>query len=286
MSCTDFLLSILASLLASILFAGIAISLYLLWLILRRRNIRQFFGIVEQDRIDVFVSGMWVNKAYSSKPRNWNVPRLREINYQNIAVSALEISEAHSLQFMFQDVFRKFVDRFAGLGRLQVTDVELRVKPSPPEQHFTEREDSFIAIGGVSFSGAASFIESSLNPQAHFQRDSNDGNLFVRVNGVGDFRGLAGLGFLVRIVDHQKRRTVFYAAGLGTSGTCGPVYFLRQNWKELYARYGAMKDFYIVFQTGADHRRSLVVSETPYPHPSWKRIASSWLGSIRSRLET
>lgn len=284
MTWSDFFWGAVASLVASFVFAGIAILAYWLWLIPRRRDIRKFFGITRQTELNVYISSLWADTVFDIQPTDWNFPRLPRLSYFNNAVAAPEMREAYALQFLFQDVFRKLLNRFKGLGHFQLADVQIRVEPSPSEQQFSGRkEGSFIAMGGPSFSGAAKFIQNNLNPIVRFRITS--GLPYLTVEGVGDYRGDGGLGFLERIVDQETGCTIFHAAGLGTPGTCCPVYFLRQNWRKLYRQYGLKKNFYIVFQTESDYSKFQILSQTTYPHPIWKQMLLSWFRRVLDKLE-
>jgi len=69
-------------------------------------------------------------------------------------------------------------------------------------------------------------------------------------------------GFVERIVDHEQKRCVFYAAGLSELGTVGAAHFLATEWARLYRKYGGDTSFLVMLRFDqTDYRRWSVVFE-------------------------
>jgi len=69
-------------------------------------------------------------------------------------------------------------------------------------------------------------------------------------------------GFIERIVDHEQKRCVFYAAGLSELGTQGAANFLATEWARLYRKYGDGTSFLVMLRFDpADYKHWSIVFE-------------------------
>lgn len=55
-------------------------------------------------------------------------------------------------------------------------------------------------------------------------------------------------GFIQRVLDNKNNRAIFYIAGLSENSTAGSVYFLANNWKKLFDKYGSDTPFLILLR--------------------------------------
>jgi hypothetical protein len=260
MTCSDFLYSALASLLASFVFVFLGVCLYALLFTPQRRRIRAFFGLEGHSELRVYISRIQVLNQGSVGVEGVPLP------YQNVAVDSYEMYEAMSLQFLFRDFLRSIFNRFARLGNFHISDVNVSVYPSPIQQDLQTEQGPFIAIGGPAYTGAARFVEAEFRPEVRCE------GVAIRVNdrlyGEGDGRW----GFIQRIIDQPRDRTIFYVAGLGTFGTVAAAHYLRSNWRQLHSWYGSRTAFYVlVWGPGPDYRNCAVVSQTPVRSQIWRQ---------------
>jgi len=69
-------------------------------------------------------------------------------------------------------------------------------------------------------------------------------------------------GYLERIYDHEKQRSLFCAAGISELATAGSTYYLKAKWQELNKKYGATKSFLVLLRFDSiDYRQSVVLFE-------------------------
>ena len=69
-------------------------------------------------------------------------------------------------------------------------------------------------------------------------------------------------GFLERIFDHDKQRSLFCAAGISEFATAGAANYLKIKWEELNKKYGADRSFLILLKFNpSDYRQSVILHE-------------------------
>lgn len=69
-------------------------------------------------------------------------------------------------------------------------------------------------------------------------------------------------GFVERIIDHKRGRSVFYVAGLSELGTLGAAHFLAREWRNLHRRYRHDSAFVVLLRIQpGDYRSWSVVLE-------------------------
>jgi len=69
-------------------------------------------------------------------------------------------------------------------------------------------------------------------------------------------------GYLERIYDREKQRSLFCAAGISELATAGAAYYLKDKWQELNKKYGATKSFLVLLKfESSDYRQPVVLFE-------------------------
>jgi hypothetical protein len=69
-------------------------------------------------------------------------------------------------------------------------------------------------------------------------------------------------GFVERIIDHDKKRAIFYTAGISELATAGAAHYLISGWEKLHRKYGTETGFLVVLRfEPQDYKRWTVVFE-------------------------
>jgi hypothetical protein len=69
-------------------------------------------------------------------------------------------------------------------------------------------------------------------------------------------------GFVERIIDHDNKRSVFYAAGISELATAGAAHFLISEWARLHRKYGINANFLVMLRFDSnDYRRWSIIFE-------------------------
>ena len=68
-------------------------------------------------------------------------------------------------------------------------------------------------------------------------------------------------GFVERVVDPSGKRSFFYVAGIAERGTIGAALYLTREWRSLYKRYGADRNFLVMLRFDAAMNWSVVFEQ-------------------------
>lgn len=232
--------AIAQNIIADFLFILLVIVLgWILYSLTRRNQLLRFFGIDRSRRLVIYLSNLQVMSGgaigIDGRPRS----------YQGEAAAFRELQVASRFRELFNYLVPSLADRPGILSRLLVSDVQVEISLSPLDQGHLERSSSFISLGSPGFNAASSFIEEEIHSQAHFQQVDNSHVMVITdVTPISDLTH----GFVERVVDHDARRNIFYAAGISQFATVGAAHFLLTEWQRLYTVYGNDHNFVVMLR--------------------------------------
>jgi hypothetical protein len=236
-------------------FLFVLIPLLFGWMFLvftHRVQLLKFFGVYNSRRIVIYLSNLIISPGSASGVNN------KQWGYHGPAVPFYELPVANHLQGLFNYLLPSFSDGSSILRKLLISDVQVQLMPSPHEQGQPEQLTSFITLGSPMYNTISCFVESGLHSKVQFQEDAR-AILVEAVPPITD----TSYGFIERIVDRERKRSIFYAAGLAKLGTAGAAHFLATEWKRLNRKYGDNTNFVVMlrFDTEDDRRWSIVFEQ-------------------------
>ena len=224
------------------------------WVVLaltRRTQLLKFFGIDASRRIVVYLANLRVERFGAIGIDG------RQRSYQGSAVPFREMLVANRFRDLFNYLLPSLSDRPGMLSKILISDVQVQLLTSPLSQEQLEPSASFITLGSPAYNAASGFVETELQSQARFNGDYSE----ISVANVPPITDVT-YGFVERIVDHDKKRAVFYAASLGELGTVGGAHFLATVWARLHRKYGNDTPFLVMLRfEPTDYRRWSIVFE-------------------------
>lgn len=230
--------TILANLTSDVIFLIlVAVIAWLLVFFLRRRPIQRFFSIGESKRLVVYLSNHTVEQGESRGADN--EPR----SYKGLAVSFYELLVAEKIRNLFSYPFPSFADKPGILSKLLVSDAQVQIFPAPFNPENLEYSASVISLGSPGYNTASAFIEQWGDSQARFV----SGFQAVAVEGIQPESNTL-YGFIERIYDADKQRSLFYVAGLSELGTAGAAYYLATHWHKIRKQFGDSKNFIVMLR--------------------------------------
>lgn len=244
--------TIIVNVLSDFLFLLIIVALgWILFVFTRRTQLLKFYGIDTSRRIVIYLSNLRVMSGgaigIDDQPRS----------YQGSAAAFGEMLVANRFRDLFNYLLPSLSDKPGVLSKLLVSDVQVQLLPSPLNQGQLEHSSSFVSLGSPAYNATSGFIERELHSRARFHQDG----VAMMVEDVPPITDTT-YGFVERIVDHEQRRRVFYAAGLSELATTGAAHFLVTEWARLYRKYGSDNAFVVMLRFDPmDFRRWSIVFE-------------------------
>ncbi|MEN6580327.1 MAG: hypothetical protein ABFD05_06810 [Anaerolineaceae bacterium] len=150
---TNLLSDVIFSLLVFIFF-------YVIFLLTKRRKLLRFFGIEKTKKLTIFTSNLIVEKFGSLGNDGYRY------SYQGTAIPNEESKAASRLQTLFNYFLPSQIDKPGFVSKLLISDVDVKIFPSPVQENTIEQNASIISIGLPPYNLISRFVESSLNPHA------------------------------------------------------------------------------------------------------------------------
>lgn len=278
-------------------FIFVLLSIALLWTILvitHRRKLLKFYGVDVSHRITVYLSNIRV-QPYGAHGVNDQAR-----SYQGTVAAFGEMRAAERFHNLFHYFIPSLSDSQGIMNKLLFSDVQVQLLASPMKNSQLVPSDSFITLGSPAYNAVSGFVEERIGSQARirsYDRDnaipetpqelelpfalgsyyvapaeptpSSSGSPFLAEQAhsaifITDIPPITNptYGFVERIVDPKKERTVFYVAGLSELGTAGAAHFLATSWPSLYRKYRDNASFLVLLRVEpADYRNYCVVLE-------------------------
>lgn len=235
-------------------FVFLLIIIALGWMVValtRRTQLLKFFGINASRRIVVYLANLRV-KQFGAIGIDG-----RQRSYQGSAMPFGEMLIANRFRDLFNYLIPSLSDRPGILSKILISDVQVQLSTSPLNHGKLEPSASFITFGSPAYNAASGFVETELHSQARFNKDYSE----ISVANVPPITEVTH-GFVERIVDHDKKRSIFYGASLGELGTVGAAHFLATEWARLHRKYGHDTAFLVMLRfEPTDYRRWSIVFE-------------------------
>lgn len=314
------------NILSDLIFIALAIILaWLYYLVTKRRQLLNFFGIKQSKRIIIYLSNLYVHSGGSTGIDE--LPR----SFQGKAITNEEAKAANQLQSLFNYFLPSWGDKPGILSKLLIADIVVQIEISPLSVNEIEQSSSFISLGSFAYNAASGYLDKRsdalgkcwfvpVNNGLILDSDGNSDilkNSRVTVTGIksenqhGGFVSPSGVvitppsssneqgnsfptgipveippiqpletipgilvknkapvtdprvGYLERIYDHEKQRSLFCAAGISELATVGCVYYLKSKWQELNKKYGATESFLILLRFDSDDKHPIVLDKIP-----------------------
>jgi len=221
-------------------FVFVAIVIVAGWVVFattRRTRLLSFYGLDASRRIVVYLSNLRVMSGGAIGIDS------RRRSYQGSAGAFGEMHVATEFRDLFNYLVPSLSERPGLLSKLLISDVQVQLRPSPLSQGQIEPSCPFVTLGSPAYNAASGYVESQLNSKARFVAD---GSAIL----VEDMEPLTDttLGFVERIVDPERSKRVFYAAGLSELGTIGAAHFLATQWARLHRSYSDDTPFLVMLR--------------------------------------
>jgi hypothetical protein len=229
----------------------ILLLLLVAWLILvltNRNRLLDFFGVRKSRKIVVYLSNIRVIQGGSQGIDG----QIR--SYFGSAVVFSELFVATKFDELFSYPLPTFDDKPGILRKLLLTDVTVKLLLSPLNDKQLESAASFITFGSPGYNKASDFFEQK-GSMAHFCQENGQ----MVVNGV-TIPNDGIYGFVERIVETEKDRSLYYVAGTTEPGTRGAADYLVTQWEKLQKRYGNEKDFVVVLKIHPEGSSTIILS--------------------------
>ncbi len=152
---------LLINIISDLLFAILAfVFWYCVFLMNKQRKLHKFFGIEKNKKITIYTSRLIV-KEYGSLGNDG-----REYSFQGTAIPNEESKAANHLRTLFNYFLPSQIGKSGFLSKLLISDVDVRVYPSPVFEDMIDQSTSIISLGLPGYNLISRFIEDSLNPSA------------------------------------------------------------------------------------------------------------------------
>jgi hypothetical protein len=254
------LVDILVNIISNTIFVAVVVVVgWLIFVFTRRAQMLRFYGVEASRRIVIYISNLGSVAAAGSTATP---------GYPEAVAPFREFLVASKFRDLFHYLLPSLSERPGMLYHLLISDVQVQLRPSPPNEHYIEPSASFITLGTPAHNRVSRFIEEAYTPRAHVLSEPA-GITSIKVWDMEPVRDET-VGFIERIVDKEEGRTLFYIAGLSEAGTIGAAHFLRTEWAHLHRRYGEKSGFVILLRFDEeDHTRWSVLFERASP-PSYR----------------
>lgn len=153
----DIGINLVSDLIFSIL---VFIFFYAVFLTTKRRKLLRFFGIEKTKKLTIFTSNLIVER-YGALGNDGV-----RYSYRGTAIPNEESKAATQIQNLFNYFLPSQVEKPGFLSKLLISDVEVKVFPSPIEENMVEQSSSIISLGFPPYNLISRYIENSLHPPA------------------------------------------------------------------------------------------------------------------------
>lgn len=232
--------NIFSGVIANTLFAILIIIIgWITYYLTERRKLLKFFGISDTKRLVIYLSNLRIVSGGSigidNKPRSYFGP----------AVVYNELSVASKFKEKFNYIVPSLSDSPSFLSQILFADISVISMSSPLNNSKIEATSSIVTLGSPGYNVVSSMIENNINSAVKFIND----NSAIQITNVPNITDSAN-GFIQRLVvnNDDKKRCLFYAAGLSELGTVGATNYLVENWKALRKKYKDNESFVIVLR--------------------------------------
>jgi hypothetical protein len=225
-------------------FIALALILAIGWSVYyysKRRALLSFFNLRHSKRIIIYLSHLRIKSGGAI-----GIDGV----HRSFAASAIPVYESNLIpifQRLFNFVIPGVESQPGYLKWLLVSDVDVKVVPSPTDDGYIDRGSTFIAVGSPAYNIASSRAERQLHSIAKFSGE----NTSIEVPGVPALTN-SWYGFVQRVVDRTTGQIAFYVAGMSIVGTTCAALFLASQWRTLAKKYPQKRDFCIVVKAASD----------------------------------
>lgn len=234
----DFFENILVEIIANFIFSAILILLgWFVYITTRRNRMMDFFNIKKTKRIVIYLSNIIVqrggSKGYDGVLRN----------YYGSTVVLQEQVAANKFRETMNYLAPSLSEGSSVLGKILLSDIKISIVASPNEIGEIDSDATIISFGSPGYNIVSKFIEEHPKTICKFIR--NNSSIAAPSLKIEDEEHI---GFIQKIYDPQKGKSLFYAAGVAELGTIGAARYLADNWVTLNKRYGPNKSFFEILK--------------------------------------
>ncbi len=152
---------ILNNFVASLLFSFVIFIIFLLLFLLSNRLwLLRFFGICKTKRLTIFTSNIHVVR-YGSQGTDGQL-----YSFNGIAIPSEESKAARKLQSRFNYFLPSQVEPQRFLSKILISDIDIRITPSPREYGLFEQNSSIISLGFPVYNNISKYVEKNFDTQA------------------------------------------------------------------------------------------------------------------------
>jgi hypothetical protein len=242
---SNLLVNVLAGLILVVLGWVIRAPLRLPFVYRKRDRLLGFFGVTKENLSQtIYLSTVFVTQGGSADFQG------DRRTFSGPAVPDYELKAIQPLVQLFDDPFldglpvplRNWLSNTVHWSFRQLSP---EILASPRDRNQVRHGGSLITVGSQYYNSAGDLYTETLEPYLRMmvysslaiiqvQRGPREGDVIRQ-----DFNATPqDFAILEKLHDHATDTTVFIAAGLGTLGTTGAVYYLARNWHELRQRFG------------------------------------------------
>jgi hypothetical protein len=148
------LTGILENVISDMVFIALAIIVAWLWIFFtQRRGLQAFFNVSDHKRLIVYLSNINV-LAFGATGISG-----RKYSYQGNSVAYGEMEAATHVKSVFSFIIPKLAESSETIGRLFLSDVEVKLLVSPMNKNEIDSQAPFIALGSPAYNVASTIIE-------------------------------------------------------------------------------------------------------------------------------
>jgi hypothetical protein len=135
---------------------------WLLYILTKRKNLIDFFGLQKSKKIVIYVSNLNV-EVFGSRGVDGN-----QYSFSGSAIASKESKAANSLLSLFRYFLPDSIEKPEILKSLLIQDIDAEILPSPREESEIDTQASIIAIGAPAYNLVSKIIQSNLQLFAKF----------------------------------------------------------------------------------------------------------------------
>lgn len=134
------------------------IFFYAVFLATKRRKLLRFFGIETTKKLTIFTSNLIVER-YGALGNDGV-----RYSYQGTAIPNVESKAATQIQNLFNYFLPSQVEKPGFLSALLISDIDVKIFPSPVEDNMVEQNATIVTIGLPPYNLISRYVEKSLYP--------------------------------------------------------------------------------------------------------------------------
>ena len=239
-------MSVLANLVADLIWVLLAAAAIGLWYRTRRRRVLKFFGLQNHRRVVIYASQLDVVRWGSLRPDG------SQGGFKGIATPDYEAKLIAPIEVFFD----RFAPRLRWQGTPLLSWADITVVWPPPAGEIEPR-DTLIAIGSPGYNVVSEAIEANFAALVTFVDD----NRALALSGGVRFTD-PDVGAVQRLVNTTTGQVAFYVGGLYEQGTTAATNYLLNEWKHLAKRYSDGQ-FYVIVKAKAGGAQYDVLDASP-----------------------